>query len=98
MLIRIVKMHFAEQFVAEFLEKFDAHKDQIRAFPGNRRLELYQDFYDPTCFFTYSYWDHEEALEEYRRSDLFIGVWAYIKTLFSDKPAAWSVNRVELLD
>ncbi|OYU82809.1 MAG: antibiotic biosynthesis monooxygenase [Flavobacterium sp. BFFFF2] len=98
MLIRIVKLKFHEHFVSDFLENFHAHKAQIRAFPGNQRLELYQDLTDPTCFFTYSYWDHEAALDSYRQSDLFINVWTYTKTMFSDKPFAWSVHRLEKLD
>ena len=56
-------------------------------------LELYQDKTNPELFFTYSYWEREEDLENYRNSALFKNVWAKTKVLFNDKPQAWSVNK-----
>lgn len=97
MLIRIVKMRFKEDQVASFLANFEVVKQHIRNFEGNQFLELYQDKNDPRIFFTYSYWNSEEALENYRNSTLFNEVWSYTKTLFSDKPEAWSVNRLVTL-
>ena len=98
MLIRIVKMRFKEDQVASFLANFEVVKQHIRNFEGNQFLELYQDKNDPRIFFTYSYWNSEEALENYRNSTLFNEVWSYTKTLFSDKPEAWSVDRLVTLD
>jgi len=34
MIIRIVRMHFTEAGVEEFLQVFNDHKTQIRNFPG----------------------------------------------------------------
>ena len=70
----------------------------IRNFEGNEFLELYQDKHDARIFFTYSYWRDEEALEKYRKSALFNEVWTYTKTLFADKPEAWSVNKLHTLE
>jgi len=97
MFIRIVKMRFHEDKIEAFLNNFEEVKHHIRNFEGNRFLELYQDKNDNRIFFTYSYWENEEALENYRKSDLFEGVWSYTKTLFSDKPEAWSVDRLVTL-
>ncbi|UGS21931.1 putative quinol monooxygenase [Flavobacterium cyclinae] len=97
MFIRIVKMRFHEDKIEAFLNNFEEVKHHIRNFEGNRFLELYQDKNDKRIFFTYSYWENEEALENYRKSDLFEGVWSYTKTLFSDKPEAWSVDRLVTL-
>ncbi|WP_445716586.1 putative quinol monooxygenase [Flavobacterium sp.] len=97
MFIRIVKMRFREDKIEAFLNNFEEVKHHIRNFEGNRFLELYQDKNDQRIFFTYSYWENEEALENYRKSDLFDGVWSYTKTLFSDKPEAWSVDRLVTL-
>jgi len=44
-------------------------------------------------FFTYSYWEHPDFLEQYRNSDFFKGVWTKTKALFSEKPEAWSVTK-----
>ena len=97
MFVRIVKLSFHPEHCTAFLANFELMKQQIRNAPGNRLLELYQDKTNSNVFFTYSYWENEEALENYRKSALFDGVWTYTKTLFSDKPEAWSVDRLVTL-
>lgn len=97
MLIRIVKMSFDASHIEAFLNNFDANKSKIRNFKGNRFLELLRDKNNPNIFFTYSYWDSEGDLENYRQSDLFKSVWAKTKPLFNSKPEAWSVERVASL-
>ena len=94
MFVRIVKMSFHEENIPMFLENFDSIKEKIRGSEGNRFLELYQDKNNPCIFFTYSYWETEEDLENYRRSALFDDVWTFTKKLFNDKPEAWSVDKV----
>lgn len=97
MLVRIVKLTFQEDKIADFLNNFNEIKHQIRRFEGNEFLELYQDKQDTRIFFTYSYWKDEAALEKYRQSELFNEVWSYTKTLFADKPEAWSVDKLDTL-
>ena len=94
MLVRIVKMGFFKQNVEVFLTHFNDNKTKIRAFEGCSLVELYRDKNDPTVFFTYSYWESEEALELYRKSDVFHTVWSKAKPLFSVKPEAWSVDKL----
>jgi (4S)-4-hydroxy-5-phosphonooxypentane-2,3-dione isomerase len=98
MFVRIVKMSLQEDKVDAFLNNFEEVKQHIRNFPGNRFLELYRDRKDPNIFFTYSYWENEEALESYRSSDLFCGVWAFTKPLFKEKAQAWSVDKLVTLE
>ena len=98
MLVRIVKLTFQEDKIDAFLNNFNEIKHQIRSFEGNEFLELYQDKQDARIFFTYSYWKDEAALERYRQSELFNEVWSYTKTLFADKPEAWSVNKLTTLE
>lgn len=90
MLIRIVRMTFREEEVAAFLELFNASKDQIRNFSGCHHLTLLQDFHDSNVFSTYSIWDNEEALNEYRHSALFAQVWKETKAKFATPPLAFS--------
>ena len=94
MFVRIVKMSFHEENIPKFLENFDLMKEKIRNAPGNRLLELYQDKNNPEIFFTYSYWETETDLENYRNSELFYDVWQFTKKLFNDKPEAWSVDKL----
>ncbi|SCY92531.1 putative quinol monooxygenase [Flavobacterium caeni] len=94
MFVRIVKMSFHEENIPAFLENFELMKQKIRNSPGNRLLELYQDKSIPGIFFTYSYWETEQDLENYRQSELFYDVWQFTKKLFNDKPEAWSVDKL----
>jgi autoinducer 2-degrading protein len=98
MFIRIVKMSFTEENIPAFLENFELIKEKIQNAPGNRLLELYQDKNNKCIFFTYSYWETEEDLENYRKSELFNTVWAFTKKLFNDKPEAWSVDKLVSLE
>ena len=68
MLVRIVKLSLQEDKIEEFLSNFNKQKEHIRHFPGCQFLELYNDTHTKNVFFTYSYWDHEEALNNYRYS------------------------------
>ena len=94
MFIRIVKMSFHEENIPAFLGNFELIKTKIRNAPGNRLLELYQDKSNKSIFFTYSYWETEDDLENYRKSELFNEVWAFTKKLFNNKPEAWSVDKI----
>ena len=94
MFVRIVKMSFHEDKIDDFLQNFHQVKDKIRNFEGNNFLELYQDKHQPGVFFTYSVWDEEQALENYRHSELFQEVWGFTIQLFNAKPEAWSVDKL----
>jgi heme-degrading monooxygenase HmoA len=87
-------MSFHEEKISKFLENFEFIKEKIRNVPGNRLLELYQDKNNQTIFFTYSYWETEQDLENYRNSELFFEIWTDTKKLFNNKPEAWSVEKL----
>lgn len=101
MIKRIVKLTFAEDQTNAFLQIFEESKHKIIAFEGCRHLELFRATQTPNIFFTYSYWDHQEALDQYRQSELFGKTWKKTKALFADKPEgrpeAWSVEVIETL-
>ncbi|WP_299113882.1 antibiotic biosynthesis monooxygenase family protein [uncultured Winogradskyella sp.] len=97
MLVRIVKMSFEPSGIEEFLTNFERNKEKIRNFEGCNFLELYRDQNNTSIFFTYSYWNSEDDLNNYRHSELFKGVWANTKPLFNEKPEAWSVEKLESL-
>lgn len=94
MLIRIVKMTFDKRNTATFIESFKSVQKSILDFKGCHHVELLRDDNDLNIFFTYSYWDSEEDLNDYRRSDFFLEVWSRTKSWFSEKPEAWSLNRI----
>jgi len=97
MLSRIVKMSFHPEQVKIFLANFEDNKEFIRNSPGCQLLELYQDQQNSSIFFTYSYWDSEIDLNNYRNSELFKDVWSKTKILFNSKPEAWSLDKIVCL-
>jgi autoinducer 2-degrading protein len=97
MIIRIVKMTFQPEKTTEFQAIFDASKQLIRNMEGCSHLELLNDINEPNIFFTYSYWDSETDLNNYRQSVVFANVWAKTKVLFSAKAEAWSVEQKAIL-
>ncbi len=97
-MIRIVKLTLDPEKVEDFLKMFNEKKTHIRNFPGCNRLELLKNINQPGVFFTYSWWDSETDLNNYRDSELFQTTWAYTKTMFIGKPEAWSVEQEYILE
>lgn len=97
MLIRIVRMTFDPEKIEAFLANFQENKAQIRGFAGCQYLALLRDKDQDNVFMTYSHWDSEQSLENYRKSDFFAQVWGFTKALFADKPVAYSTGCVDEL-
>jgi quinol monooxygenase YgiN len=96
MLIRIVRLTLEPARVADFLQIFQDSENQIRAMPGCRFLELWQDADQPNVYCTHSHWDSADDLNAYRRSALFGQVWPATKALFAAPPVAFSVQPAPL--
>ncbi|MDF1672961.1 MAG: antibiotic biosynthesis monooxygenase [Vicingaceae bacterium] len=96
-MIRIVKLTLQAEKVADFLANFEQQKAHIRAFDGIKHLELLNDKNNPNIYFTYSKWESEQHLENYRNSELFKGIWAVTKPMFAAKAEAWSVESIAQL-
>ncbi len=94
MIIRIVKMTFEPDKVADFLKIFEASQQLIRNREGCIHLELLNDIKTSNIYFTYSHWQSENDLNNYRNSELFENVWGRTKVLFAAKAEAWSVSSV----
>ncbi|MBK5278788.1 MAG: antibiotic biosynthesis monooxygenase [Bacteroidia bacterium] len=93
MITRIVRMHFTEAGLQEFLDIFNTHKNAIRNFEGCSHLQLLKDADDPLCYTTLSHWDKQESLDQYRQSELFGKVWGRVKNLFSERSHAFSLEK-----
>ena len=94
MITRIVKLHFQEEKVHDFLCLFDQVMTKVNAFPGCQKMHMLRDINNPTIFITHSIWDSEEDLNNYRDSKLFQSIWPTIKPWFAEKPQAWSLGNV----
>ena len=98
MITRIVRMEFQPAHADDFLDHFRGVAPRIRAFPGVLHLELHRDAAQPNVFYTFSIWDGENELENYRESELFKRAWSQAKAWFSDKPSAFSMRRELVLE
>lgn len=76
-------MTFRPEAVPAFLALFAAAKARIETQPGCRSVRLWRDSADPAILATYSLWESETALNQYRRSELFGAVWPRTKALFA---------------
>lgn len=92
MVTRIVKMTFRSEYCDDFLAIFHKYKEQIRHTPGCLSLTLLRDKEDGVVFFTYSHWEDERKLNEYRYSDTFAEVWPQTKALFDAPAEAWTTQ------
>ena len=95
MITRIVRMDFQSKHIETFLQIFSTSKQKIRDFPGCNQLELHRDCSLKTVFYTISLWESKEALEKYRKSELFQTTWAQTKLLFQGPPFAYSLDKIE---
>ena len=95
MIKRIVKMSFELEEVEKFKSIYELNWHKIKGFEGCLHVELLQDRSSPSIFFTYSNWESEKHLNNYRDSIVFKTVWASTKVLFNQKPEAWTLNVLE---
>ena len=94
MITRIVKLHFQEEKVTDFLALFDQVVTKVNGFPGCKKMYMLRDINNQSIFITHSLWNTEEDLNKYRDSELFQTIWPTIKPWFAEKPQAWSLDNV----
>lgn len=94
MIKRFVKLTLDIEKMDHFMAVLDQNIDKIRASQGCSHLEILSDIHAPGSVWTFSLWDTEEDLNNYRNSTLFKGVWSEFKKCFSGKPEAWSTQTI----
>ena len=94
MVKRIVKLSIESNKKTKFIDLFQENQHLISSFDGCISVELVKDINSNNIFFTYSLWENENALNNYRNSTLFKGIWSKTKTFFCDKPEAWSLQSI----
>ena len=94
MITRLVKLSLQIEKAAEFETLFYQSQEQIENFNGCQKTNLFRSAGSQGQYFTISYWDTEQDLENYRATPLFKDVWSRVKPLFSAKAEAWTLNGV----
>ena len=91
-MVRLVKLTLKKEHTQDFIQHFDTVKEKINAFPGCKGMKLLRDKNNPQVVFTYSEWNDESDLENYRTSELFGSVWPTVKQWFDQKAEAISTD------
>ena len=94
MIKRIVKLEIDPKKKDEFISFFETINKQIIDFEGCVSVNLLLDIHSHHIVFTYSTWESEKHLDEYRNSMFFRDNWRKVKRLFVNKPHAWSVKEI----
>lgn len=94
MITRIVRLSIAPVHKDYFITLFNATYESIRHYKGCHHLELWEDTREAEVLITLSKWENEDALDDYRSSDLFKSTWSKVKPLFSAPPFAFSMKRL----
>ena len=84
-------MEFDPEKVKNFLELFEVVKGTIIKCQGCLHLELCKDAKLDNVYYTFSKWESEDDLNNYRHSDFFEDTWTKTKALFRGKPLAYSL-------
>jgi quinol monooxygenase YgiN len=98
MIKRIVRLSFHPEKTQDFEKIFDDSKMKIIAFDGCKHLELCRDTSKKNIYYTVSHWDSEHHLNDYRNSELFTITWAKTKSLFNDRPSAYSLDSLQIVE
>lgn len=86
MIKRLVILPIQPVHADAFIKAYSDAKPLILAQHGCRHLELLRSKDD--VFITLSFWDSEDDLNAYRKTELFERTWKYVKTLFQGKAQA----------
>lgn len=93
MIVRIVRMTFKEGNIGDFINLFTRTSSKIAEMKGCKHLELMSEPSNKRVFCTYSIWDSETDLNNYRNSETFNTIWGECKTYFSERPVAFSLEK-----
>ncbi|NNF01966.1 MAG: antibiotic biosynthesis monooxygenase [Bacteroidia bacterium] len=94
MITRIVRLPIDPEHLSDFLKIFEQIQNEIGSQPGCINLELFADVRKSGQVFTKSEWEDEEALNNYRNSELFKSTWPEVKKLFTDRAQAWTLSKL----
>ena len=92
MITRLVKLSLQADKAGDFEALFYQTQSLIEDFEGCHKTNLFKISGNACQYFTISYWNTEQDLENYRASALFKDVWSQVKPLFSEKAEAWTLN------
>ncbi len=87
-------MTFQADKCDEFQDFVTTIVDTIASFKGCHKVEILRDVNQRNIFFSYSLWDSEDDLNNYRHSEKFKEIWTKTKQMFSEKTIAWSTEKI----
>ncbi|MFH2141046.1 MAG: antibiotic biosynthesis monooxygenase family protein [Bacteroidota bacterium] len=92
MIIRIVKMEVKDSEIENFKSMIQSIQDKIESFDGCHSVNILCDKNQSNRFFSYSSWETEQHLNDYRKSEFFVEIWSEVKKFFIKEAQAWTVE------
>ncbi len=93
-MVRLVKLKFRTGKKEAFILTFKAHEMIMKEVEGCNHIELWQDHHNADTMMTYSIWDSERHLNNYRRSETFHHVWSIVKPFFAEPAQVTNLGKV----
>lgn len=85
-------MEINDHDVDKFKSMIQSIQDKIKAFDGCYSVNILCDKNQKNRFFSYSTWESEEDLNNYRKSEFFTEIWSDVKKMFIKDAQAWTVE------
>lgn len=78
----------------DFESVFSGARSKIASFNGCQELRMLKAIDSTGVYTTVSTWTNQDALEQYRQSDLFKKTWSTVKPMFTARAVAYSYNEL----
>jgi|SRR5690554_411182 len=97
MIIRIVELNIQRDELVKAGSLLEEVSSKVRSMNGCSHLHILEDMHQAGHITTYSHWESEQHLNDYRKSVIFRNFWGAIKPLFASPARAWSSESLHLL-
>jgi len=89
---RIVKLTFKPEHITDFETYYETIRTKVAGQPGCNGVTFLKEQNNTGVFFTYSKWDSEVDLNNYRGTEVFGQIWPTVKNWFGAKAEAWTLE------
>ncbi len=94
MILRVVKLKVDPRKMEAFqLFMENLHDEKLRL-NGCLHFDFFNERQNPNIFYSYTIWEHEKFLKQYKKTDLFKEVVQTLRELCIDEPQAWTIQNV----
>lgn len=94
MILRVVKMNVDEEKRDAFELFMKNLREEKLKLAGCLHFDYFHEKNNKNIFYSYTIWESEKYLKQYKKTDLFIEVVSTLKKLCTEEPKAWTIENV----